>query len=91
MYFPKFRHRGLGLERYVGHTVVGWRIAFRRWRVFCDQPRRQRREFDTPSRFGALRALIRDSRAWHGKLFFLEIEDIQPICVPHYELVEEEK
>jgi len=88
MYFHQFRYGPLGREEYAGHEITGWKIAFRRWNHPQAPMRLQRLRFNTPSRFGALRTLIRDSRAWLGKVYFLEIESITPLCKAHYELMD---
>lgn len=72
-YFPTTRYGALGLERFAGAEVIGWRIRYRTY------GHAQTIEHPNPSRFGALRAVIRRCRSWHGRMFLLEILEIKPL------------
>ena len=85
MFFHANRMGWLGMERYVGHEIVGWKVSFRRGGP--TQPLQHVR-FPNPSRFGVLRQLIRDGRAWHGRVFYLEVATVEPLTKAHYELVD---
>ncbi len=85
MFFFKYRHGWLGREEFVGHEIVGWKVAFRRGG--SDRPL-QRVRSAVRSKFGVLRQIIRDSRAWHGKVFFLDVVSIEPIVESHYALID---
>ena len=89
MYFHRYINRGVGLEEYVGHEIVGWRVSYRAWRTQDDPRRLQHFVTRTPSRYGALRAIVRRCRQWYGRgPYFLDVLDLRPICKAHYELVD---
>jgi hypothetical protein len=88
MYFPATRWTPFGPEAFQGSTIIGWRIAYRAYHDANQPHRLLRLTCDTPSRFGALRALIAKCRSWHGKVFVLDIESITPIYTARYELIE---
>lgn len=85
MFFYQYRHGWLGQEQYTGHTTIGWKVTYRRG--FGNRPVCRERILN-PSRFGVLRQLIQAGRDWHGKIFPLTIESIEPIVKVHYELVD---
>ena len=88
MYFFAHKQGYCGREEYVGHQVVGWKVAFRRWQDAKFNPPMQYKRFDNPSKFGVLREIVQNGRDWFGKHFFLDIEWMKPIVRADYELID---
>ncbi len=85
-YFHKFRNGWLGRESFTHAELVGWKVAWRATSQPGFSPPLQRKRFSNPSRFGVLREIIQNCRKWTGKVFFLRIEQIEPIYQAHYKL-----
>jgi hypothetical protein len=61
-------------------TETGWRIIYKSHvQIGCKWiERRDIFRYGGLSRFGAIRALVEYKRAWHGRFFFMEIEQVEP-------------
>ena len=97
MYVQTYREGPLGTERLTNVAVVGWLITYRAGHdprhfygrgPFKRRAPLRREQFTTPSRFGALRALVRECRLWCGRDFLLEIESAEPLHRLDYEPVD---
>lgn len=86
MYLATRNYGPLGPERLTTAAITGYRVAFRR-AGYADSFKRARRQTLTvnrPSRFAALRELIRQSRIWWGRIYFLEVLSIEPVWRVEY-------
>jgi hypothetical protein len=79
-YFPTTKWTPIGIARFIGAEIVGWKLSFR-----TTNGKLQRYQYNGISRFGALRAVMARCRAWHGKVFILDIESCEPVYHAHYE------